>query len=153
MNYTSKNTTAPQNINRLTAIGLPIRNIFTSVISLFLLSFFTLGVKAQPITINSITPAPPVCAGTSITINFTFTLSGNNIYTGTLSQANGTFVPSALATSTPVSFVNAGTSTVTLTIPTTATTSSLYVVHVTSGAIVGTSLAFTINALPTLYSV
>src|ERR1035437_7506786 len=49
MNYTSKNTTAPQNINRLTAIGLPIRNIFTSVISLFLLSFFTLGVQAQHI--------------------------------------------------------------------------------------------------------
>src|ERR1035437_1180760 len=49
MDYTSKNTTAPQNINWLTAIGLPIRNIFTSLISLFLLSFFTLGVQAQHI--------------------------------------------------------------------------------------------------------
>src|ERR1035437_5807610 len=49
MNYTSKNTTASQNINRLTAIGLPIRNIFTSLISFFLLSFFAVGVKAQHI--------------------------------------------------------------------------------------------------------
>jgi|ERR1035437_10517208 hypothetical protein len=56
MNYTSKNTTAPQNINRLTAIGLPIRNIFTSVISLFLLSFFTVGVQAQHSIINTCLP-------------------------------------------------------------------------------------------------
>src|ERR1035437_2741164 len=50
MNYTSKNITAPQNIKRLTAIGLPIRNIFTSLISLFLLSFFCLNGYAQHIS-------------------------------------------------------------------------------------------------------
>src|ERR1035437_1641746 len=100
MNYTSKNTTASQNINRLTAIGLPIRNIFTSLISFFLLSFFTLGVQAQhinnhkqqPLIINqnsvvsktlasTITIAitsgsNTICAGASVT--FTATASGGS---------------------------------------------------------------------------
>ena len=88
MNYTSKNTTAPQNINRLTAIGLPIRNIFTSLISLFLLSFFTVGVQAQHINnhkqgalINKSSVASKTAA--------TFTSSSNGLWSNSSTWGGG----------------------------------------------------------------
>src|ERR1035437_8753406 len=81
MNYTSKNNSAPQ--ISIPAIGLPVRNIFISLISLFLLSFFG-GVQAQHInnhklasnnsnlsvaacpTITAMTST--VCSGTGFTV-------------------------------------------------------------------------------------
>src|ERR1035437_8374550 len=97
MNYTSKDNSDPQ-ISSPT-IGLPVRNIFLSLISLFLLSFFG-GVQAQhinnhkqqPVIINqnsvvsktlasTITIAitsgsNTICAGASVT--FTATASGGS---------------------------------------------------------------------------
>ncbi len=142
MNYTSKNIeNFPQVWYR--AIGLPVRNIFVSIISLFLISFFAVRVQAQTITINSISPTPPVCAGTNITVNITSSISGNRTYTANLSQANGTFVPSPLATGSN-SFNGSGN--ISVSIPLSATTSSSYIIQVTQGATTGTSAAFTINA-------
>src|ERR1035437_5409387 len=104
MNYTSKNTTASQNINRLTAIGLPIRNIFTSLISFFLLSFFGGGVKAQTIGTPTVT-GTPVCVGSTITLSFLVTNGNGNSsyfqslttnYTAYLSNSSGSFASPTL---------------------------------------------------------
>ncbi|MGI8582932.1 MAG: beta strand repeat-containing protein [Chitinophagaceae bacterium] len=141
MNYTFKNIGFLSGMRRYRLPRFHTRNIFISF-SFIILSFFTVRVSAQSITITSVTPNP-VCAGTNVTINVNSSIGGTKTYTANLSQSNGTFVPSALATNT-ASFNGSGS--IVIAVPSTATPSSSYIVTVTQGATTGTSSAFTISA-------
>jgi len=112
----------------------------------FLLFLFHADFYGQTINVDDISPAP-VCAGSAITVTFTSSgFSGSNAYIAYLSQADGTF--STPLNSNTVSFDDSKTSTINLSIPPNATTSSSYLVKVFSGSTSGNSIAFTINALP-----
>src|ERR1035437_2504199 len=161
MNYTSKNTTAPQNINRLTAIGLPIRNIFISLISLFLLSFFG-GVQAQHInnhklasnnsnlsvaacpTITAMTST--VCSGTGFTVTPVDGTNGvvpaGTTYTWATPVVTGG-VTGGSAQATGQSSISQ-----TLTNPTNTAQTATYTVTPTSGSCTGATFTVTVTVNP-----
>src|ERR1035437_785272 len=95
MNYTSKNTTTPQNINRLTAIGLPIRKSkFLALVIAGL--FFVSGALGQTIiTTGNTVNASTITAGNTVQIN-----------------AGGTLNMDAANTFASITTFNAGTSTI-----------------------------------------
>ncbi len=111
--------------------------------------FFTFVVPATPtITLGTITPTAPYCAGTTISVLFTTTgtFNGGNTFTAQLSDENGLFnMPSPIATAI-------GTNPISLVIPAGATAGAGYKVRiVSSDPVVNSdeSAGFTVNPLPT----
>ncbi len=108
-------------------------------------NLFTAPAACAPrITLGTINPTT-YCAGETISIPYTAggTFNAGNTFTAQLSSAGGNFTP-AIATGT-------GTSPITITIPTTAATGTVYKVRIFSSSpslISANSPNFTINALP-----
>src|ERR1035437_9480043 len=125
MNYTSKNTTTPQNINRLTAIGLPIRKSkFLALVIAGL--FFVSGALGQTIiTTGNTVNASTITAGNTVQIN-----------------AGGTLNMDAANTFASITTFNAGTSTISGTFALTVTGN---VTIVASNILTLTGLNFLMN--------
>ncbi len=119
---------------------LPI--ILSVLFSSILLSQKTFG---QGMT--SVTVSPTLaCAGTNLIVTFSSNASGSKTYKANLSDATGSFATSV--TITLGTFDAPTNQTVTIAIPSTATTSSLYKVRVFASSVNAlSSSAFTINAV------
>ena len=100
--------------------------------------------QIQPTIATSAITRGPFCAGSTISIPYTSTNTFNtgNVFTATLSNASGSFA-TPIATAT-------GTSPITLTIPTSASSGTGYLVRVSASNPVttGSTAGITINALP-----
>src|SRR6266498_680881 len=101
--------------------------------------------------VTSVTVSPTTaCAGTNLTVTFSSATSGNKTYIADLSDATGSFVAPPIA-STSGTFNSPTNATLTIAIPSTALSSSVYRVMVSaSGVTSNTSASFTINAIPTI---
>ena len=119
--------------------------LFILIVSCLLLSKIT---QSQTITIDSITPAAPYCAGATINIyyNISGSFAGSNIFTYEISDVFGSFASPIKTGSIP----DPASSTISVTIPSGTNTGNVYKIRVKSSNPVtsDTGSAFTINALP-----